>query len=51
MMKVKEYLIFVNHPETGSSSSYGSDDLMDCLKWALDWAGVEFRVEGRFEDG
>lgn len=43
--EVDEYRIFVSHPETGDSSSYADRDLGACLQWALNWAGVEFKVE------
>lgn len=46
MSAVEEYIIYVSNPDTGSSSSYSSPELMECLQWAFAWAGVEFRVEG-----
>lgn len=37
------YIIIVEHPETGSSTSLGSDTVVGCLEAAIQWLGGEFR--------
>lgn len=35
-------IIVVEHPETGSSTSIGSDTVVGCLEAAIDWLGGSF---------
>jgi hypothetical protein len=46
------YWIHVSNPETGDSSSYADTDLGACFQWALNWAGVDFKItaDGRRDD-
>lgn len=49
-MNVKSYLITVFDDETGSSSSYGSDSLMDVIVWGFNWAGIRAQIEAVAEE-
>lgn len=44
-------IIVIEHPETGSSTSLGSDTVVGCLEAAIEWLGGEFRFMKEGDDG